>query len=202
MVAALSAVVCAGAMAPAAIAPASAASPHILYIRPGDGFIVKGTTLTCQVFTSQPIALQCANSATTKSLVPDYGSYGIGVDADAAAIFRVEPHNAPVELRYPEPSVSGAMFATPTSKKGTDWTVTPPTGILVAGTHIFCAADVAAVAGLNVTCGLSTVADQLQYPAGSYVVSFSDKFVLLGKAKAGGGGLTTLAYKAQPKPKG
>ncbi len=104
-------------------------------------------------------------------------------------------------MRYHQPNVSGAVFATPNRKHGrrSSGPCTPPTAILVGSTHIFCAADVASGAGLNVTCGLSTLANHLSYPAGTYVTSFSDKFVLLGQAK-GNGGLKTLgAFKKQPK---
>ncbi len=192
------ALVCAGATASQAVVSAGAASPHVLYVKPGDAFVVKGTTLTCQVFNSKPVAVQCINSSTPKALKPAFGSYGIGVDAAVAAIFRVEPRSAPIEVRYHQPNVSGAVFATPNRKHAIKWTVTPPTAILVGSTHIFCAADVASGAGLNVTCGLSTLANHLSYPAGTYVTSFSDKFVLLGQAK-GNGGLKTLAFKKQPK---
>jgi hypothetical protein len=74
--------------------------------------------------------------------------------------------------------------------------VAPTTAVLVGGTHIFCAVQ-KTQGVINVTCGVSSLADHLQFPPGSYIVSESPRFALIAKAERGGN-FKTVAARAQP----
>jgi hypothetical protein len=50
----------------------------------------------------------------------------------------------------------------------------------------------------NVTCGVSSLADHLQFRPGTYIVSESARFALMAKAEPGGN-FKTVAAKTQPR---
>ena len=161
-------------------------------MKPGDQLYVKGTPLVCAVENNGgTINIVCAIGSLSS---PTAHSYGAGIADSGVRLAAVEPNGSKILASINEPRVSGATFAVrPGNARA--FTVAPPAAVLIGGTHIFCAVDTAA--GVNVTCGLSSLAAGLQYPVGSYVMSVSPRFALLGQAEPKGA-FKTITFKSQP----
>jgi len=161
-------------------------------MKPGDQLYVKGTPLVCAVENNRgTINIVCAIGSLSS---PTPHSYGAGIADSGVRLAAVEPNGSKVLRSINEPRVSGATFAVRPGKAQA-YTVAPPAAVLIGGTHIFCAVDTAA--GVNVTCGLSSLAAGLQYPVGSYIMSVSPRFALLGQAEPKAA-FKTITFKSQP----
>jgi hypothetical protein len=188
-----------GALA-AAGAVASAAGSHVagvqtLGVELGDRFHVKGTRLRCVVQTNGgTVNLVCIEGGLT---APVPHSFAVGIadrGADLASV-SASGNSAKLVVAVKQPTVPGAAFPMPARGRRA-LTVAPTTAVLVGGTHIFCA--VQRTQGLtNVTCGVSSFADGLQFPRGSYIVSESERFALMAKAERGKR-FKTVAARTQP----
>jgi hypothetical protein len=192
------AVVVAGAPGGAAsAAPARFAAEKLatLRLRLGDRIYVRGSTIACVVQSSRGrINFACVLGSLA---APEARSYAVGIadrGADLAAI-SAEGGSAKLVTVVGEPTVSGIPFPSP-ARRPHSYTVAPTTAVLVGGTHIFCAVQ-STQGTINVTCGLSSFAARLQFPAGTYTVSESGRFALLGKVGPKSA-FKTVAVKAQP----
>jgi len=191
----LVALACVVASASAAGPRASSASLSPLYLKRGDQVYVKGAPVSCVVQNSSgTINVVCVKGSPAS---PTPGGYGIGIADTGAEIVAVATQSAKLVKGVREPAVSGAKFAVP-PRKPRAYTLAPPAALLIGGTHIFCALEKAS-GGIpaNVTCGLSSLAAGLQYPAGTYITSESSRFALLAAAQPKGA-FKTIALKTQP----
>jgi len=150
-----------------------------LALRLGDRIEVAGTTISCVVQKSgTTVNFACVIGSLSR---PVAHSYAVGIadkGADLAAV-SASGGSAKLVTVVREPLINGARFVSP-ARRAKLFSVRPTTAILVGGTHIFCAVQ-STDGTINVTCGLSSLAAHLQFPAGSYNVSESAKFALLGK---------------------
>ena len=185
------------ALAGAAAASSTASTTAVtkLSLKVGDHILVKGASLACVVQNSGGILnFACVDGSLSS---PRPKSFAIGIADRAVDLAKLSPSggSANVISGARQPKISGAAFAVP-SRGPKTYTVSPSsTALLIGGTHIFCAVQTTKGV-INVTCGLSTLADHLQFPTGTYIVSESTKFALIGKTV--NGGFKTLAYKTQP----
>jgi len=174
---------------------AHAAKVRTVRVRLGDHLVVAGSPLQCIVQRSSgTVNLTCAYGTLSS---PVLHSYAVAIADRGADIAQLTRGGASAKLItiVQEPRLSGAPFTSPTRAPRV-LTVAPTTAVLVGGTHIFCA--VQRTGGtVNVTCGLSTLARRLQFPTGSYTVSESAKFALLGKV-APHNGFKTVSARQQP----
>jgi len=179
----------------AASSPASGAAVKKLSLKVGDHILVKGASLACVVQSSGGILnFACVDGGLAS---PRPKSFAIGIADRGVDLAEMSPSggSAKVISGTREPTISGAAFAVP-SRQPKTYTVSPSsTALLIGGTHIFCAVQTTKGV-INVTCGISTLADHLQFPTGTYIVSESAKFALIGKTV--NGAFKTLAYKTQP----
>jgi hypothetical protein len=197
VVAALSVAAAAGAAGAAYAAPAHVAAPRVktLRLKLGDRIEVKGTPLACVVQDSGGTVNFACVEGSLASPLPH--SFAVGIADKGADLAGVTASGSSAKLVtvVHEPSVSGASFAIP-ARRPRKFVVTPTTALLIGGTHIFCAVQTTQ-ATRNVTCGLSSFAHHLQFPAGTYVVSESARFALLGKTGPKGA-FKTVAARSQP----
>jgi hypothetical protein len=164
-------------------------------MKPGDQLYVKGTPLVCAVQNNGgTIDIVCAIGSLSSS-TPH--SYGAGIANSGVRLAAVEPNGSKLLRSINEPRVSGATFAVRPGKPRS-YIVAPPAAVLIGGTHIFCAVEKAnGSIPVNVTCGLSSLAAGLQYPVGSYIMSVSSRFALLGQAEPKAA-FKTITFKSQP----
>jgi len=184
-----------GAGASAAGPRASAAKVKTLELKLGDRLKVKGTTLACVVQNSGGVVnLACLDGSLSK---PIPHSYAVGIANKGADLAQVSASggSAKVVTVVQEPTISGGDFVVPAGGPKA-YAVAPTTALLIGGTHVFCAVQTTS-GTVNVTCGLSSLADKLQFPSGSYTVSESAKFSVLGKVQPHNG-FKTVAAKTQP----
>jgi hypothetical protein len=171
---------------------ASSQSITKVSMKPGDQLRVKGSPIVCAVQNNGgTLNIVCAIGSLSS---PTLHSYGAGIADSGVRLAQVEPNGSKLVKSINEPRVSGATFAVRPGKAQA-YTVAPPAAVLIGGTHIFCAVDTAA--GLNITCGLSSLAAGLQYPVGSYIMSVSSRFALLGQAEPKAA-FKTITFKSQP----
>jgi len=185
-----------GGLAASAFARQAAVASGVstLFLKVGDQIHVKGSSLACVVQNSSgTINLVCVEGSLS---LPKGNSYAIGIADKAASLNRISANgNSQTIVRLvQQPAVSGATFLVrPGSPKS--FTVALNTAILVGRTHIFCVAQ-RTDSVTNVTCGLSSIADKLQYPSGSYLTIISARIAALAQKRPGG--VKTLAGKTQP----
>jgi hypothetical protein len=186
----------------AAVADDAVAGPHAsgaavrtLRLRLGDRISVKGTPLACVVQNSRGTVNLACVEGSLRSPVPH--SYAVGIADKGADLAAVSASGASAKLVtvVQEPSVRGAAFPSP-SRGARAFAIAPTAALLVGGTHIFCAVQTTD-GTVNVTCGLSSIAQHLQFPAGTYIVSESTRFALLGKTEPKDK-FKTVAARSQP----
>jgi hypothetical protein len=166
----------------AAAGPAiKAAKISTLRLRLGDQVHVAGSSISCVVQKSGTIVnFTCVLGSLSS---PHAHSYAVGIADRATDLARVSAGGGSVKIVtvVAEPAISGSAFPSP-SRRPKAFTVAPTTAILVGGTHVFCA--VQSTSGtINVTCGLSSFEDKLEFPVGTYSVAESGKFALLAKVQ-------------------
>jgi hypothetical protein len=166
-----------------------------LRLRLGDRITVKGTPLACVVQDNGgTVNFACVEGSLA---TPRPHSFAVGIADKGADLAGVSASGGSAKLVtvVREPVVSGAAFASP-GRGPRGFVVAPTTALLIGGTHIFCAVQTTQKTK-NVTCGLSSFGHHLQFPAGTYVVSESTRFALLGKTGPKGA-FKTVAARAQP----
>ena len=191
----LTAVVAAAVAADTAAASASKPAVRELHLMLGDRIRVTGTPLACVVQNSGGTVNFACVEGSLHTPIPH--SYAVGIADKGADLAAVSGSGASAKLVtvVREPVVRGATFAIPTRAARTFKVVTT-TAILIGGTHIFCAVQ-RTDGTVNVTCGLSSLAQHLQFPPGTYIVSESTRFALLGKTEAKDN-FKTVAVKSRP----
>jgi hypothetical protein len=172
---------------------ASTAAVATYHLRLGDTVSLKGTTIECVVQKQNGIInFACLKGGLSS---PMQGSYAVGIADKGVDIAQVSGDSAKLLKVVAEPAVGGAAFPTPT-RSSQHFDIAPTAGLLIGGTHVFCAVEFA-VGVRNVTCGLSSLALRLQFPAGSLIASESETFALLGKSEAHGQ-FQNVSLKTQP----
>jgi hypothetical protein len=194
LIASLAAV--AGAAALSASALAAGSSPITYSLKNNDQIFVKGTSIACVIQSSAgTLNLVCVDGSLS---APKGGSFAVGIADKAASLNQISAGGGSqkvVKLSL-QPTVAGSKF--PVRSGGAkSYTIpsTPSAALLIGGTHIFCVVQKTGV--VNVTCGVSSIADKLQFPAGSYVTIISPKVVLLAQ-KLAHGGVKTVVSRSQP----
>lgn len=161
-----------------------------VYVKVGDQLAVKGSPIVCAVQNSNgTLNIVCAEGKLSS---PTQGSYGVGIADSGVRLGAVTPSK--LVKAVAEPAVSGAKFAVRSGKPHV-YTLSPPSAVLFGGTHIFCALNSAG--GINITCGLSSLAAHLQYPVHTYIMELSTRSAIVGEVEPKGA-FKTVAAKAQP----
>lgn len=188
--------VAASATALSATALAAASSPPTYSLKVNDQIFVKGTSIACVIQSSSgTINLVCVDGSLS---APKGGSYAVGIADKAASLNQISANGSSqkvVKLSL-QPAVAGSKFPV-RSGPAKSFTIppSPSAALLIGGTHLFCV--VQKTGAVNVTCGVSSIADKLQYPTGSYVTVFSPKLVVLAQ-RVLNGGIKAVVSRNQP----
>ena len=173
-----------------AVTRADATDTPTITVGPGDVMTIQGSNIQCAVSTTAPRAVVCG-VGSQQSLLPN--SYAITV-ADKGAVLFVATGSQRIIARGINPAISGAPF-TGSSHKPTSYVLAKHEHVILAGTHIACAALI--VNGVQTFgCGaLHSLAGY--YIAGTYAATISGHYV--GILRVGeNGAQTVVARENQP----
>ncbi|MGO9148180.1 MAG: hypothetical protein ACLP1E_06085 [Acidimicrobiales bacterium] len=173
-----------------AVTRADATDTPTITAGPGDVMTIQGSNIQCAVSTTAPRAVVCG-VGSQQSLLPN--SYAITV-ADKGAVLFVATGSQRIIARGINPAISGAPF-TGSSHKPTSYVLAKHEHVILAGTHIACAALI--VNGVQTFgCGaLHSLAGY--YIAGAYAATISGHYV--GILRVGeNGAQTVVARENQP----
>lgn len=183
-----------------AAASAPAAGPVTLTVELGDRLAVQGSDIQCGVPTGTAPEMVCfVGSRQT----PVAGSYGVAVSDKDTEIFGASGSQT-IVAQEANPSVSGALVKGSTNKL-TTFTISNGEDLLVAGSHVACAAvrtDGGTVQAFS--CGVivgASLTANTYFASGSYGASISAQNA--GITRSGANGAATLvALEKQPVAKG
>ena len=176
-----------------AAATAGAASPPTVTVGPGDTLTIQGSDIRCVISTSVPRAIVCG-IAGQKAARPQ--SYAITV-ADAGVAIFAATGSQKVVARQINPAVSGAPIQSPRHKPS-HYVLTKHEDVLLAGTHVECAAVlIDKHTRQTIGCGVLNASSGGYYVAGTYAATLSDLYA--GILRAGTKGIqTVVAIQKQP----
>lgn len=177
-----------------------AAGPVTLTVGVGDRLAVQGTDIQCGVPTgTSPVMVCFVGSRQT----PVAGSYGVGVSDKDTEIFDASGSQT-IVAQEANPSVSGALVKGSTSKV-TTFVISNGEDVLVAGSHVACAAvriDGGTVQAFS--CGVivgASLTASTYFATGSYSASISAQDAGITRAGANGAA-TAVLLEHQPAATG
>ena len=173
-----------------AVARTDASGIPTITVGPGDAMTFQGSNIECAVSTTAPRAIVCGIGGQN-SLLPN--SYAFTVADKGSAIF-VATGSQRIVARGINPAISGAPF-NGASHKPTSYLLAKHEHVILAGTHIACAAlliNSVQTFGCGALHSLSGY-----YIAGTYAATISDQYV--GILRVGkDGAQTVVAREKQP----
>ena len=186
---ALGAILAAATAAGAAQPPSSRAATtthSTVYVVPvGETIVLKGTSIVCHVETSggEPDLL-CVKGTLAQ---PVNNSARWEISDATAKLWTAGTDTVSISSTHAEPAVSGATFVAVSRAPTTDL-VSTALDFAVGSTHILCRTATAGKPhpGFGIECGVSSVAQSLQFAKNSYVLFGNDSAAQLAQVEPGG----------------
>jgi hypothetical protein len=174
-------------------ANAAASSPPTITVGPGDALAVKGSDIQCVISTSTPRAIVCGLAGQKSARAH---SYAMTMADEGVAIFAATGSHK-IVARAINPSVSGPAIKG-SGHKPAHYVLANHEDVLVAGTHVECAAImIDNHTRQTIGCGILNASSGGYYVAGTYAATLSDHYA--GILRAGTkGAQTVVAIQKQP----
>jgi hypothetical protein len=174
----------------------AAAGPALITVEPGDRMAVAGSDIQCGVPTGEAPTIACY---TGSGHTPLAGSYAVAVSDKETLIFDATGAQS-IVAHESNPSVSGALIKGST-RKPTTFVIANGEDVLVAGSHVACAAvrvDGGTVQAFS--CGVivgASLTPSTYFASGTYAASISGQDAGITRTGANGSG-TLVALEHQP----